>query len=276
MLWLILAACFSGPLSGEVKAESQSLTIFAAASLKEVLDALADIYEEQSGTSIRLSYGGSGSLAKQIEQGAPADLYVSAHPDWLGYLDDKGVLGADQDRLVIASNQLVLITGSAARRDLVEAAPLANGASRAMAAVLSGPDRFAVPNVASVPAGIYAKQALMALGLWQDLKDKAAFTHDVRASLALVATGALPAGIVYRTDARADGRVRIVYRFSPELHEPIVYSAAMINHTKTPAAARAFLTFLVSDAAKAAFEKAGFVWRGGQRRSADDSTNNDG
>lgn len=302
MFGLLLAACLVGASVSGAKADRQSLTIFAAASLREVLDEIATDFERQSGTGVRVSYGGSGTLAKQIEQGAPADLFLSAHPNWVDYLKMKGALAAeplDRKSLAPEEQEEASLEKSAPLANVnrgANATPLAKGSqganftprsplaplasnelvlivSRASAmerfggarlpsdfAELLGADRFAVPHVASVPAGIYAKQALTALGLWQDLKSKAAFTQNVRASLALVATGALPAGIVYRSDARSDPRVQIVYRFAAELHEPIAYHAALVSGSDNETAAEAFLAFLTAPAAGAVFERAGFVW----------------
>ncbi len=231
-------------LLAALPAHAERLTVFAAASLKEALDEIISIYP---GKAIA-SYGASSMLARQIERGAPADVFISADRDWMDYLDRKSLLipGTRRDLL---RNHLVLISPASSPVKLQPAPgfPIA----RAL-----GNGRLALAEPGSVPAGRYAKAALEKLGVWPQVANRVAGAENVRAALALVARGEAPLGIVYRTDALAEPRVAIAGTFPDDAHPPIVYPAAAIaGRTSGPA----FLSFLSSPEAKRIFEKHGFA-----------------
>jgi len=227
------------------RAQSAGPVIFAAASLKTALDEIAAGWRESGKPAVRISYAASSALAKQIEQGAPAELFVSADTDWMDYLETKGLI--DQDtRVNLLGNEIVLI----APRD-------STGTGLDLLRQL-GDRKLAMANVDAVPAGKYGKAALEKLGAWGGVKGKIAQAENVRAALLLVARGEAPLGIVYATDAAAEPNVRIVGRFPAGSHPPIVYPAALIRNSKSPDA-KAFLDLLKSIRARPAFEKQGFT-----------------
>lgn len=230
-------------------AHSATITVFAAASLKEALDEQARAFEKGAGDTVVASYAGSNVLAKQIEAGAPAELFVSADPDWMHYLD-RGQLVARESRVTLLTNALVLIAPAASKVAL----RIAPGFD--LAAAL-GRDRLAMANPDSVPAGTYGRNALTSLGVWTAVEKRIARTENVRAALALVARGEAPLGIVYRTDALAEKGVRIVDTFPADSHAPILYPAALIAPGKSTAA-KALLDYLRSAAAAPVWEKHGF------------------
>lgn len=238
---LILAACCVGLLASAVAAERVS--VFAAASLKTALDALEPAVEAATGHELRLVYAGSSTLARQIEQGAPADLFISAHADWMDTLEarDKLVAGSRVDLL---SGRLVLISREAAPELRLNAPESFEGA------------RIAMGLTRAVPAGIYGREALEALGLWAPLKAQVVETDNVRAALALVARGEARFGIVYASDALAEPRVQVVKAFEASLHSPIIYPAALVSDR---AAAGEVLAYLQSAAAWRVFEAQGFL-----------------
>ena len=221
------------------------LTVFAAASLKTALDEVAQAYDGD----VTLSYGGSGLLARQVAAGAPADLVILANADWMGWLAEGGHVQHDSTRDLL-SNRLVVIGP-------VGAEPLALPELKLLQARL-GDRRLAMGHRDSVPAGIYARQWLMATGLWQALSGQLAETENVRAALALVSRGEVPLGIVYATDAGADDRVSVLYDVPPDLHDKIRYPAAIITGGKADQAQR-FLTFLAGDVAANLFISHGFT-----------------
>jgi molybdate transport system substrate-binding protein len=215
---------------------------FAAASLKEALDAAAAAFvRERGGPRPVLSYAASPALARQIEQGAPADLFVSADRDWMDHLERGGHLRAGT-RTTLAANRLVLV-GPASGAAAVP--PIEPGF--ALAAALGPGGRLAVGDVAAVPAGRYARAALESLGIWASVAGRLAQTENVRVALALVARGEAPLGIVYATDARAEPRVRVLGMFPEASHPPIVYPAALTAASRS-SRATAFLEFLRSPA----------------------------
>jgi molybdate transport system substrate-binding protein len=225
------------------------LTVFAAASLKNVLDEEGAAYTAKSGQPVRFSYAASSALARQIEQGAPADLFISADPDWMDYLAQRHLIVAASRRDLI-SNHLALIAPAAStvRLRIGEGMPLAAALGDGRLAV-AGPD---------VPAGIYAKAALTALGVWGAVQSKLAPADNVRGALLFVAQGEAPLGIVYDTDAKVEPKVRIVGLFPDASHPPIVYPGAVTTDAANPAAA-AFLAFLQGPQSAAVFRKYGFV-----------------
>ena len=247
--WLGLALALSF-LPGIAQAQ-ENVVVFAAASLKNALDEIAATWSKDTGKSApKISYGASPTLAKQIEQGAPADLFISADLDWMDYVAAKNLIKADT-RFNLLGNKIVLIAPKASKTTTVAI----KGADLAKA--LNG-GRLSMANVDSVPAGKYGKAALEKLGAWNDVKDQIAQPENVRAALLLVARGEAPLGIVYATDAAAEPNVRIVATFPEDSHAPIIYPAALTKDAKN-ADAKAFLDFLRSAKARASFEKQGFT-----------------
>ena len=228
-----------------------TVTVFAAASLTDSLKAAADAYKARTGVTVTLSFGASSTLARQIEQGAAADLFLSADTDWMDYLQKKGLI-ADASRKDLLGNQLVLVAGPNAK-----AAPKV--APHFDLAGALGDGRLALADPASVPAGKYAKAALTALGVWDTVAPKVAQAENVRVALEYVARGEAPYGIVYATDAKVAPAVRVVGIFPEDSHAPIIYPAALTK-TVSPGA-KAFLDFLSGKEARAIFEKAGFTAR---------------
>lgn len=231
--------------------QGASITVFAAASLKNALDEASAAFTAATGTALKISYASSAALARQIEQAAPADVFISADLDWMDYLAEKGLIAAET-RSNLLGNALVLISPADS------AVELKIGPGFALAGAL-GNGRLAIADTASVPAGRYAKSALQSLGVWASVEGKLAQADNVRAALAFVAQKEAPLGIVYKTDASAEPKVRIVGAFPPETHPPIVYPAAMIRTAGAPEAALALLSFLKSDAGHAIFARHGFT-----------------
>lgn len=225
------------------------ITVFAAASLKDALDDIAATYQAQTGDTVRVSLAGSSTLARQIEQGAPADIFISAHPGWMDRLEQAGLI-APESRVDLLGNALVLIAHGH------RAPPLRIGPDMALATRL-GEGRLAMALVDAVPAGIYGKAALEHLGQWPAVADRVVQAENVRAALALVSLGEAPFGIVYRSDAVADEAVTVVGTFPADSHTPIIYPAAAVADSDNPLN-RAFLAFLRGDAAGAAFQRHGF------------------
>lgn len=246
-----LAGLLLGLCCTTVAAAGRPLSVFAAASLQESLDAAAKSWEAHGGRQVVLSYAASSVLARQIEQGAQADVFISADTDWMDYLQHRNLI-EPASRFVLVRNALVLI---APVHSGVRAVDL--NALRSVLAAL-GHGRLAVAETASVPAGRYAKQALQKLKLWPALSAHLAQGDNVRAALEYVARGEAPLGIVYATDARAEPRVRIVAVFADTLHAPIVYPAARTLTAEMKDSAD-FLAFLRSAPAIAIFRSAGFV-----------------
>jgi molybdate transport system substrate-binding protein len=226
------------------------VTIFAASSLKDALDEQVKVFlSTNQNVQIRLSYAGSNALAKQIESGAPAQLFISADEAWMDYLAKKNLV-IDSTRRDLVKNELVLIAPVSSPVKL-DVAP-----GFAIAAAL-GNGRLSLANPDVVPAGKYAKAALTKLGVWGTVDQKIAGAENVRAALAFVARGETPLGIVYRTDAMAEPRVRVVAAFPGALHAPIVYPAAIVTGQDSPAA-RALLAALTNAKATAVWKKFGF------------------
>ena len=225
-----------------------TVLVFAAASLQTALDELIPVMRAIAGLEVKASYAASSTLARQIEQGAPADVFVSADLDWMDYLDQRRLIRSDS-RVNLLGNELVLI-GQAGRPASLTIAP-----GFALAGAL-GSDRLAVADPASVPAGKYARDALTSLGVWDAVAGRLAAADNVRGALLLVSRGEAPLGIVYRTDALADRGIAIVGTFPTASHAPIVYPMAL-TATAQPDASRV-LTFLRSSAAHVVFERLGF------------------
>ena len=230
------------------------IDLFAAASLREVLDAAVAEHQQRTGRIVRATYAGSAKLARQIAQGAPADMYISADERWMDWLDQRGLVETSA-RHRLASNALVLVAPASASGDPVDLTSPAAFVDRL------GAGRLAIAD-SSTPAGRYGEQALTHLGLWPRVRDRRAPGDDVRAALSLVARGEVPLGLVYATDARAEPRVRVVATLPPSSHDPIVYPGAPVRRRDgagDPAAAQAFLYMLAGAEGKALFRRFGFA-----------------
>ena len=249
--WLGLALATTAAPMAAARAQGAELIVFAAASLKNALDEIAGDWTKATSRPMpKISYAASPALAKQIEQGAPAELFISADLDWMDYVAKQNLIQADT-RVNLLGNKIVLI----APRDSSTAIELRQGVN--LAKVLNG-GRLAMANVDSVPAGKYGKAALIKLAAWDGVKDKIAQAENVRAALLLVARGEAPLGIVYATDAAAEPNVRILSAFPEGSHPPIVYPAALTKESKS-ADAKAFFEYMKSAKARPAFEKQGFT-----------------
>jgi molybdate transport system substrate-binding protein len=236
-----LAAAFSFP------ARADALTVFAAASLREAVDEAARAFQARSGHRVRTVHGASSALARQIEAGAPADVFIAADTDWSEHLRRQGVArGAPR---VIATNALVLVS-PAKRPTSLRIAP-----GFALARAL-GDGRLAMGDPRAVPVGKYARAALEQLGVWAAVEGRIAPSADARAALALVARAEAPLGIVYRTDAAAESRVAIVDTFPAGSHAPIVYPALVMK--AAPAAAEAFVAWMAEGEGREVFRRHGF------------------
>jgi molybdate transport system substrate-binding protein len=231
-------------------AQTRDVVVFAAASLKNVLDEIAAQWQGETGKKATISYAGSSALARQIEQGAPADMFIPADLDWMNYVQQRNLIKVDT-RTNLLGNRIALI----APRDSSASVKIGPGLDLAG---LLGPDRLAMADTSAVPAGKYGKAALEALGVWNSVQDKMAQAENVRAALMLVSRGEVPLGIVYQTDAAADPRVRIVDAFPADTHPAIVYPVAL-TASSTNADAAAFLAYLKSAKARPLFEKQGFT-----------------
>lgn len=225
------------------------VTVFAAASLQESLTAVGAAWTAKGGAPVRFSFGASSAMARQIDQGAPADVFLSADEAWMDWLAGKGgIVAATRRRLL--SNQLVLIAPAGSKTTLRV------GPGMLLARAL-GAGRLAVADTTAVPAGKYAKASLTRLGVWKQVEDKLLPGENVRAALAYVTRGEAPLGIVYATDARADPGVRVVGIFPESSHPPIVYPGAVTARSRNGAAA-VFLGFLQSPRAAGIFRRYGF------------------
>lgn len=221
------------------------VTIFAAASLRGALEAAL----EDADVDTRVSYGGSGAMARQLAQGAPADLVILANVTWMDWLEERGHLAA-QTRRNLLGNRLVLVGPDGAPK--LEEMNVAGLIDR-----LAG-GRMAVGHTEAVPAGIYAKEWLQAAGFWTALRPHLAQTENVRAALALVSRGEAPLGVVYASDAQADPGVRVLLEVDDSLHAPIFYPVALVAGRESEAA-RAVLKHLSGEAASVAFVEHGFT-----------------
>lgn len=224
--------------------------VFAAASLKNGLDDVNAAWQAETGRTATISYAASSALARQIEQGAPADIFIPADLDWMEYLSEKQLI-APGSRINLLGNRIVLIAAAdtAVETSIGPGFPLAE---------LLGDGRLAMADVKAVPAGKYGKAALEKLGVWAGVEDRVAQAENVRAALKLVATGEAPLGIVYKTDAVAEPAVKIIGVFPEDAHPPIVYPVGVTADSSNPDAAE-FVKFLQSANARQSFEKQGFT-----------------
>jgi molybdate transport system substrate-binding protein len=249
-VWLAIALAASLFVAAQpALAAGKGPTVFAAASLKNALDAVAADWKEKTGHDAVISFAATSALAKQIEQGAEADVFISADQAWMDYVAELQLVDP-RTRFNLLANQLVLI----APKDSDLTVDIAPDFSLAEAL---GDGRLAIASVDAVPAGKYGKAALQSLGVWNGVKDKLAQAENVRAALRLVSRGEVPLGIVYASDAKADPNVKVLGVFPPDSHPPIVYPAARLAHAKGPGA-DAFLAFLRTPEARRRFEENGF------------------
>lgn len=230
-----------------LQARAETVTVFAAASLKESLDEAARAFESASGHKVRISYGASSALARQIDAGAPAQLFISADLEWMDHVESRGHLA--RPRILLLTNSLVLIAPAASPVKLRIEPGFALGAA------LRG-GRLAVADPRAVPAGKYARAALESLGVWAQVEPRLAPAENVRAALVLVARGETPLGIVYRTDARAEPAVSVVDTFPASSHPAIVYPMGVLRGA--PKAADDLAAYLASAPARAVWKRHGF------------------
>ncbi|MFP4207397.1 MAG: molybdate ABC transporter substrate-binding protein [Wenzhouxiangella sp.] len=241
---LLLAVCV--PQS----AFADRVTVFAAASMTNALVEVKQRFEAATRHELVVSLAASSALARQIQQGAPADIFIPANPSWMDVLEQDGLIEPGS-RFDLLNNTMVLIAHG------TQAAPVALGPELDLLELLAG-GRLAMALVEAVPAGIYGKAGLESLGLWAAVEASVAQTDNARAALALVARGEAPFGIVYATDAVAEDRVSVVATFPPTTHPPIVYPAAVVADRATPAV-NEVMTYLRGPEARAAFQRQGFV-----------------
>jgi molybdate transport system substrate-binding protein len=230
------------------------IVVFAAASTTNAISEIGDLYSAKHPGHVQPSFASSSTLAKQIASGAPADVYLSANKKWMDFLEEKNAIDK-HTRFDLLGNRIVLIVPTRSALTTIDVKP-----GMALAQSLGSDGRLAMGDPAHVPAGIYGKQALEKLGLWDQVKDHLAPMKDVRAALAMAERAETPLGLVYATDAAITKKVRVVGTFPADSHPPIVYPVAAVAGGKAEAAAR-FLDFLKSPQARAVFEKYGFSVR---------------
>lgn len=249
----LAAAALASAAGGARPAEAQGkdVVILAAASLKNALDDASAAWTKQTGKSTKISYAASSALARQVEAGIPADIFISADVPWMNHVAERKLIKAPS-RSDFLGNQIVLIAAKDSKIDL----KIDKGFG--LRAALGNHGRLAMGNVDSVPAGKYGKAALESLGVWPSVADRVAQAENVRMALTLVSRGEAPLGIVYKTDAASDPNVRIVGAFPDGTHPPIIYPMALLAGSTNPDA-QAFVDYLKSPAAKPFFEKQGFT-----------------
>jgi molybdate transport system substrate-binding protein len=249
---LLLAIVVAGGVAGFAApaAFAAEVVVFAAASLKNALDNVAADWAKASGDAATISYAGSSALARQIEEGAPADVFFSADLDWMDYLEERKLIDP-ATRKSLLGNAIVLVAPADAAK------PVAIGKGFDLAGAL-GDGKLAMASVDSVPAGKYGKAALESLGVWDSVAASVAQADNVRAALQLVALGEAPFGIVYATDAHAEPKVAVVGTFPDDSHPPIVYPVARTSASEADAA-KSFLDYLGTPEARARFEAEGFT-----------------
>ena len=246
-------------LGGSAGADQQTITVFAAASTTNAVTDIAALYETDHPVKIRLSFASSSTLAKQIENRAPADIFLSANPKWMDYLAEKGMILTETRRDLLGNRLVLIVPGDSA----IDGLQVDSGLD--LAGIL-GDGRLSMGDPDHVPAGMYGKNAMMHLGLWDAIADRLARAKDVRAALVLVEREECPLGQVYATDAAISDKVRVAGVFPEESHPPIVYPAALVKKDTGGQAnpgpeALSFLDFLQSDTADRVFETYGFTVR---------------
>ncbi|HEY4252280.1 MAG TPA: molybdate ABC transporter substrate-binding protein [Roseomonas sp.] len=230
----------------------EALTVFAAASLTDVLRDFGQAWQQRGNPAPRLSFAASSTLARQIEQGAPADLFMSADEPWMDYVQQRDLI-VNATRISPIGNALVLVAPAD------QARPVTLARDTNLAALLGAQGRIATGDPAHVPVGRYAQSALTWMGQWDAIAPRLARADSVRSALLLVERGEAPYGIVYSTDAAASQGVRVVGTFPAESHTPITYPFALMRRAEGNAQARAFLTFLTSPEAAETWRRFGFA-----------------
>lgn len=248
--YIIAAMAFIFVASSVTAADT--VTVFAAASTTNAVTDIIDLFQKNQGSPVTPSFASSSTLAKQIENGAPAQIYISANRKWMDYLEEKALIAPDT-RIDLLGNRIVLIApaGSIPKVDI--------GPGFDLAALL-GDGKLSMGDPDHVPAGIYGRQALEKLGVWSAVQDKVARSKDVRAALMLVERAEAPLGVVYATDAAISDKVTVAGVFPEDSHPAIVYPVALVKGADTPTAKK-FFDFLKTPEAKAIFEKYGFSVR---------------
>ncbi len=242
-------ACLAAILSISFSTNAATdLKVYAASSMTNAIDEIAQDFKEKYDVTVTPVYGGSSSIARQIINGAPADVFISANTKWMDYLVDEGVIGSDNVTNLVR-NSLVLIAPQSSSLAVFNFAD-----ANAWEAALNG-SRLALGNPTSVPAGMYAKESLTTLGVWKEIQTKVAPAKNVRLALALVERGEAPLGVVYKTDAQLTSKVKIVGEFASDTHAAIVYPAAVVNDSTE---SRQFFQYLKSEDAKRVFAHYGF------------------
>ncbi|UJF17504.1 molybdate ABC transporter substrate-binding protein [Vibrio sp. SS-MA-C1-2] len=248
-LKVVGVALISLTLSHQIFAQER-VTVFAASSMTDAVNKVVEQYKAISSDDVIVSYAGSSSLARQVSQGAPADIFISANDRWMDYVIDQKAVDANS-RKVLVKNSLAVISGIHH-----SVSPFKLSESEQWLAGLNG-SRLVVADPNYVPAGIYAKQSLQSEGVWQTLSTRLASANNVRAALALVERGESPLGIVYTTDALISKKVNIVATFPESSHSAIEYPMALVSHSPSKAATN-FYRFLLSKQAKATYKTFGF------------------
>ncbi|MGV2623224.1 UNVERIFIED_CONTAM: molybdate ABC transporter substrate-binding protein [Halobacillus marinus] len=248
---LFLAACSSQ--AEEQKNQPKEITVAAAASLTDAVEEAAPLFEEATGTKVNTTFGSSGKLAKQIEHGAPVDLFLSADGMWVDELEEKE-LADTETRTNFAANRIVLITPKGQSKEDALTFKSLNK--------VPGEQTIAIGNPDSVPAGSYTKQALEKIQLWKDLKDQLVYASDVRQVLAYVESGEAAYGFVYASDAEISDNIQVVEQVDKNLHNPITYPGILISKSRTKDQAEAFLSFLKEDQGQDILRKYGFEVEG--------------
>ncbi|MDV7103548.1 molybdate ABC transporter substrate-binding protein [Vibrio sp. TH_r3] len=241
---LLMWAC----LALNAKAAETRINIYAAASMTNVISQLAEDYSQKTGTQVVTIFAGSSSLARQIQNGAPADIFISANNKWVDYLVEKDVITKEHVQKLV-ENELILVSPSSRPVDEFDLSDADQWRE------LLTHERLALGQTESVPAGIYAKESLINLGVWQQINNRIAPTNSVRSALALVERGEAGVGIVYKTDTFQNDKVKLVADFASSLHQPIIYPLALLNDQPE---VRAFAQYLLSDEAKQVFGQFGF------------------
>ncbi|MCF9446730.1 molybdate ABC transporter substrate-binding protein [Vibrio parahaemolyticus] len=242
-------ACLAAILSISFSTNAATdLKVYAASSMTNAIDEIAQDFKEKYDVTVTPVYGGSSSIARQIINGAPADVFISANTKWMDYLVDEGVIDSDNVTNLVR-NSLVLIAPQSSSLAVFNFAD-----ANAWEAALNG-SRLALGNPTSVPAGMYAKESLTTLGVWKEIHTKVAPAKNVRLALALVERGEAPLGVVYKTDAQLTSKVKIVGEFASDTHAAIVYPAAVVNDSTE---SRQFFQYLKSEDAKRVFAHYGF------------------
>lgn len=250
-LSVVFAVVLIMGVSMPLAAEPETVTVFAAASTTNAVTEIGRLFEKGKTGKFRSSFASSSTLAKQIEQGAPADVYISADIKWMDYLETKKMI-APGTRFNLLSNRIVLIAPKDSSINHIDIRPGLDLVK------LLGDGRLSMGDPDHVPAGIYGMKAFEKLGIWSSIENRVARTRDVRAALALVERGETPLGQVYATDAAISDKVKVVGIFPQDSHPPIVYPVAIVAGRKSEAAEQ-FIEFLKGPEAKAIFEKYGFT-----------------